>query len=175
MNDMPYSLKKGSETHTQSLYESTEQFQDHLLEQYKLYVEMIDRFTARRQQMNSFYISLLSGLLAATTLVFNSDVITLLNASFQKSALLALSLLGICLCSVWFLNLRSYSQLNSAKFKVLNKLEKQLPFACYASEWELIKSDNKYSKYITQTVIERIIPFVLIVPFVVLLKFSIFG
>jgi hypothetical protein len=42
-----------------------------LLEQYKLYVEMHDRISARRNQMNSFFISLLSGLLAFFSIVGN--------------------------------------------------------------------------------------------------------
>ncbi len=39
-------------------------YQAHLLEQYKLYVDITDKISARRNQVNSFYISLLSGLLA---------------------------------------------------------------------------------------------------------------
>ena len=35
-----------------------DKFQDHLIEQYKLYVEMADRVSARRAQTNRFYISL---------------------------------------------------------------------------------------------------------------------
>jgi len=41
-----------------------EQFKEHLIEQYKLYVEMTDRISDRRERTNRFYISLLSVLLA---------------------------------------------------------------------------------------------------------------
>lgn len=44
-------------------------FQAHLLDQYKLYVEMADRISARRVQINNFYTSFLSGLLAFLSIV----------------------------------------------------------------------------------------------------------
>lgn len=121
-----------------------EKLQDHLLEQYKLYVEMIDRTSARRNQMNSFYTSLLSGLLALITIVTNKDITTFQNTKFQAVAFLAVALLGILLCMVWYLNIQSYKQLNSARFKVINELEQQLPFACYNKEWEFLKEDKRY-------------------------------
>ena len=41
-----------------------EKYDEHLLEQYKLYVEMTDQVSTRRAHTNRFYVSLLSGLLA---------------------------------------------------------------------------------------------------------------
>jgi hypothetical protein len=45
-----------------------DKFQDHLMEQYKICVEMADRVSVRRNQANSFYISLLSALIALLSL-----------------------------------------------------------------------------------------------------------
>jgi hypothetical protein len=39
-------------------------YKEHLLEEYKLYVQMADNVSARRAQANQFYISVLSALLA---------------------------------------------------------------------------------------------------------------
>ena len=41
------------------------EFQSHILEQYKLYVEMADRLSARRVQLTTLYTSILSGLLVS--------------------------------------------------------------------------------------------------------------
>jgi hypothetical protein len=113
-----------------------EKFQDHLLEQYKLYVDLSDRTSARRNQMNSFYTSLLSGLLALITLITNKDIIAFKNTKFQAAAFLAVAALGMLLCIVWYLSIRSYKDLNSGKFKVIHELEQQLPFAwSYSQMW----------------------------------------
>lgn len=149
-----------------------DKFQDHLLEQYKLYVEMIDRTSTRRNQMNGFYTSLLSGLLALIAIVTNKDITTFQNTKFQAVAFLAVAILGILLCIVWYLNIQSYKQLNSGKFKVINELEQHLPFACYGKEWELLKKDKRYKGYLAQTNVERIIPFILVIPYVSLFLYS---
>jgi len=44
-------------------------YQAHILEQYKLYVEMTDRISQRRDQSNRFYSALLTGLLAVISVV----------------------------------------------------------------------------------------------------------
>jgi hypothetical protein len=150
-----------------------EKFQDHLLEQYKLYVDLSDRTSARRNQMNSFYTSLLSGLLALITLITNKDIIAFKNTKFQAAAFLAVAALGMLLCIVWYLSIRSYKDLNSGKFKVIHELEQQLPFACFNKEWESLKKDSKYKGYLTQTTVEKAIPLLLAIPYVGLFMYSV--
>jgi hypothetical protein len=149
-----------------------EKFQDHLLDQYKLYVEMSDRTSSRRNQMNSFYTSLLSGLLALIAIATNKDILAFQKAKFQAIAFLAVAVLGILLCIIWHLNIQSYKQLNSGKFKVINELEQQLPFACYNREWEFLRKDGKYKGYLTQTTVEKVIPLLLAIPYVGLFIYS---
>jgi len=138
-----------------------EYYQLHLLEQYKLYVEMADRVSARRGQTNSFYISLLSGLLAVLSLSNNKQVIPSVH---YKVLLISVSAVGLILCFVWLFNIQSFKQLNSAKFKVVHEIEKFLPFACYDREWELIKQARN-ARYLQQTKIEQSIPLLLALPY----------
>lgn len=152
---------------------SEENFEGHLLEQYKLYVEMMDRISARRVQTNSFYISLLSGLLAWLSLVVNKDISKFQDTTFQGLAILALAILGIILCFVWYINIHSYKQLNSGKFRVISEMEQHLPFPCYDKEWYMLQNDNKYQGYLTQTKVEKYIPFILAIPYVALLVYSV--
>jgi hypothetical protein len=138
-----------------------ENYQTHLLEQYKLYVEMSDRISSRRGQINSFYISLLSGLLA--TLSILGDKQAAFNSQGQMMLLL-ISLVGLILCTVWLFNIRALKRLNSAKFKVIHEVESFLPFACYDREWEIIQQ-SKSRQYLQQTQLEQLIPLILALPY----------
>ena len=146
-----------------------EHYQTHLLEQYKLYVEMADRISARRGLTNSFYISLLSGLLAVLSLSSDKQSAT---SSHYKVLLLVVSAVGLILCFVWFLNIRSFKQLNSAKFMVVHEIEEFLPFACYDREWEIIKK-TRDDKYLQQTRIEQLVPLLLALPYLGLLCYAV--
>jgi len=149
-----------------------EKYQEHLLEQYKIYVEMVDRVSFRRNQMNSFYITLISGLLALITIITNKDINQFQNVRFQQASFLAISVLGLLLCASWYLNIQSYKNLNSSKFKVICEIEKQLPFACYEKEWNYLKKDKNYQGYLTQTKVERILPIILSIPYIGLFLYS---
>ena len=149
-----------------------ENFQAHLLEQYKLYVQMMDKVTERRGQTNAFYISLLSGLLAL--LYFLVDKNNLLFSGDQNILLLVLAILGIALCYVWHTNINSYKQLNSLKFKVINEMESHLPFPCYYREWEIL-SEDKRNQYRRLNKVEKFVPLILAIPYFCLLLYSIYN
>lgn len=146
-----------------------ENFQSHLLEQYKMYIEMMDRISERRGKTNAFYLSLLSGLL--TLLSFSANVEIL--GSSQYVFLLLLSSLGLALCVVWWVNINSYKQLNSLKFKVINEMEQELPFPCYHREWEILGQEKKKSRqYRRLTKVEKYIPLILAIPYLGLFIYS---
>ena len=146
-----------------------DKFQDHLIEQYKLYVEMADRVSTRRAQTNRFYISLLSGLLALLSLVVTREVFNgILSVIF-----VAVGILGIVLCFLWYINIRAYRQLNSGKFKVIHEMEQRLPFPAYEREWEILGKGKESIKYLKLTRIEQCVPFALAIPYLLLLIYSI--
>lgn len=143
-----------------------EKFKEQLLEQYKLYVEMADRISERRMQTNKFYISLLSGLLALLSILVS---IGKLN---QTLIFVIVSLLGMALCILWHINIRSYRQLNSGKFKVIHEMEQNLPFPCYDKEWEILGKGKEKSKYLQLTRVEKYIPLILSIPYVFLFLYT---
>jgi hypothetical protein len=149
-----------------------EKFQDHLLEQYKIYVEMTDRSSSRRNQVNNFYISMLSSLLAFIALVTNKDIVQFKNSNFQSIAFLSVGVLGTILCLIWYINIQSYKHLGSSKFQVIHELEKQMPFPCYDKEWDFLKKDKQYRGYLTQTSVERSLPVILSIPYLGLILYS---
>lgn len=140
-----------------------------LLEQYKLFVEMADRNSERRGETNKFYITILTGLLALTSwAATNTHLCEVFNI-----VLLFISILSFVLCGIWYLNINSYRQMNRGKFDVILEMEKQLPFPCYGREWEILESGKNHRNYIPYTKIEKFIPIVLAVPYVLLLLYAI--
>lgn len=148
-----------------------DKFQDHLIEQYKLYVEMADRVSTRRAQTNRFYISLLSVLLALLSIVVTREVFNgILSIIF-----VAIGILGIALCFLWYVNIRSYRQLNSSKFQVIHEMEQHLPFPAYEREWEILGKGKESEKYLKLTRIEQCVPFALTIPYLLLLAYSLYA
>ena len=143
-----------------------EKFNEHLLEQYKLYVEMADRISERRMQTNKFYISLLSGLLALLSILVTTEKFN------QSLVFIVVSMLGMALCILWHVNILSYRQLNSGKFQVIHEMEQHLPFPCYDREWELLGEGKEKSKYLQLTRVEKYIPLILAIPYIFLFLYT---
>ncbi|MFC6568615.1 RipA family octameric membrane protein [Actinoplanes utahensis] len=137
----------------QSYTGSEEKYRNAILEQYKIYVEMADRISARRSLANSFFLTL-NTLVLATVGVFWKD---------QPSAnplylLIPLSALLIQ-CAAWFWILRFYRQLNSAKYTVIGLLEEGLPASPYwSAEWRALGEGRNPSRYWPLSHMEQWIP-----------------
>ena len=144
-----------------------EKHSDHLLEQYKLYVEMTDRVSQRRERSNQFFITLLAG--PAILAVLARFWLDGENASesFLPAVLLASGLLGMALSLTWFVSIRSYRRLNNARFKVIGEMEKRLPFGPYSYEWELLSP-----RFLLLSVIEQFLPGIVFSLFTALLIYA---
>lgn len=130
-----------------------DKYQAAILEQYKTYVEMADRISARRALTNTFFLTL------------NTAVFTLIGVFLQvhqKAAtwLLVLPLIALLgECAAWYYLVRSYRQLNTAKYQVIGTLEERLPASPYwRAEWKALGEGKDRSKYWPLTHIEQWIP-----------------
>ncbi len=142
-----------------------------LVEIYKLYVRTSESTSDRRGRTNSFYLVLCSTLLT----VFGTLIGTLIKLKIiiGMYSLLLLGLLGLLLSIVWFINIKSYRQLNTGKFAVISELEKKLPFPCFTKEWEeLGHRGNKKKRYFKLTIIEQYVPLIFTVGFIILLIYQ---
>lgn len=147
-----------------------EKYSDHLLEQYKLYVEMADRVSQRREQSNRFYVTLVAAIVALLILAARLGV-----ADGAWPVLFLISgLFGMALSVVWHGNIRSYRELNTAKFAIINKLEKQLPTAGYSDEWELLRPKEGPPKYFQLSRIEQFVPVLFALLFTALFAYSLY-
>jgi hypothetical protein len=142
-----------------------EKYKDHLMQQYKLYVQMADRVSERRATGNAFFLSANALLLSGLGIVSSNYAGTMLHVPLP---MVGVSLAGILLCSVWILLVRSYRQLNTAKYDLVCRLETRLPAAPYKSEWEMLGGGKKSMEYRPLTTVEVIIPFVFIILYVLL-------
>lgn len=124
------------------------EYQAHLLEQYKLYVEMADRVSQRRMDTNKFFISV------------HTFMITLISLFSQGNHLVLMlaALIGILFSGAWFFLLKSYRQLNSGKFKVVHEMEAKLPYAPYDVEWDKLGQGKDRKLYWPLSHLEVILP-----------------
>ena len=105
-----------------------------IVELYKLHAELADRVSQRREGANRLYVSLLSGLavLAGSLARFGT------GGDAEDAAMMLLAVMGVVLSLSWWVVIRSYRQLNSGKFKMLQELEEQLPYRPFSREWDLL-------------------------------------
>jgi len=132
-------------------------FQDHLLEQYKLYVESAERVSDRRLSANNYLLTVNASIIALYGLLVSSGTY---NRGNHWLALIPA--VGILVSLVWYLVIDSYRKLNSLKFEIIHELEQYIPAALYCYEWE--KAGRGCGKeYRPLTHLERWVPVVFVV------------
>ena len=125
-----------------------EHYEAHCLEIYKLYVQMADNISARRQSANSFFLTVNTAIIGIVGYVAgNSNQWTWI-----------ISLAGLALCYGWYRLIRSYQDINSGKFKVIHEMEKQIPLSPYYAEWEALGRGKVSKLYLPFTHIELWVP-----------------
>ena len=73
------------------------------------------------------------------------------------------------LCYAWYRLIRSYRDLNEAKFKVIHRLEQRLPARPYDAEWEAVGRGKRANLYLPFTHIEAAVPWIFLVLHVLVL------
>lgn len=132
-----------------------EKYIEHLLEQYKLYVNSAEKISDRRQKTNEFFLALNTGLIALLGFVAtktNPDTIAVL--------IVLSSMAGIAMCFFWYRIILSYKGLNTGKFDVIHAIEARLPLALYDTEWEALGRGKDKNKYWPFSHIEQNIPWI---------------
>jgi hypothetical protein len=137
---------------------------DGYLDLYKLAVEMADRVSARRTTANSFFLAVQTALVAVLGVDGIDDN--------------AVATAGLVLAGAWWLLLRSYRKLNSAKFAVIGEMEKAIPVAIFGEEWRKLKGEDPAVKqrlrdrYAELSLVEQVVPAVFAAVYLVVLLTS---
>jgi len=143
-------------------------FQQHYLDQYKMCVEMADRISQRRAQANQFFMTAHTGLVGILSLVgglAKGDIYWIYACA---------GVFGILMCIAWLVTINSYRQLNSGKFKIILKMEQNLPAAPYGDEWQVLGEGADAKKYRQLTTVECIVPILFIVPYLFVIVLSLY-
>lgn len=125
------------------------------VKQYELYLNGIEQISNRRGKA-------LGSLVALNSAYFTCGGIILQFTEGTNRIILlcGLCLLGVLTSIIFFFLLRSYRQLNSAKFRVLHKIEERLPLQPYTEEWSIVGKGNDRSRYWPFSHLEKWIPIV---------------
>ncbi len=132
-----------------------ELYQSYQFEQYKMFVSSAEKISEMRFNSNKFFITI------------NSLIVTLFGIFLDKLSwyVWIVPFLGIGIAVLWIRSIKNYSYLNSAKFEVINKIEEKLPLDPYKKEWDILNSNEKYK---TLSSIEKCIPYLFIIAYIVL-------
>jgi len=136
------------------VYPHNDKWYSHLVDQYKLYVEMADRISSRRASANSYFLSVNSAILA---------FVGYLSVKETGEYMWMLALGGIALSVLWEALITSYRNLNTAKFAVIHKIEKRLPISPYEAEWDAMDRGTNPKLYRPISHIEQGVPYVFMV------------
>ncbi len=115
-----------------------EKYHSHLIEQYKLYVEMVDRLSARRVLINNSFITL-TGAAAIAYAAAPTSFPGGPAVFFQAGITLACILLAI----LWRETIVYYRHLSDAKFLVIHEMEELLPARPYTVEHDYFIKQRK--------------------------------
>lgn len=128
------------------------------MELYKLAVEMADRVSARRGTANAFFVTV------------NTALLAFLGLAELKTAW-PVAAGGVVISLTWAMLIKSYRDLNAAKYTVINKAEERLPLKVFYDEWRIVKREPPESwlpkrlrrllkRYVEFTIVEMVVPLV---------------
>jgi len=144
-----------------------DKYHDHLLEQYKIYLQMLDKISDRRSMTNTFFLTVNTALISA---------IGLANLIAEKTSVflyVVICVPGLLLCYSWYRIIRSYRDLNTHKFIAIHEIEKYLPLRPFDAEWESCGRGRDRKRYWPFTHIERYVPWIFMILYIALMVYGI--
>jgi len=128
-----------------------------LFEQYKLFLELTDKTSERRNTTNNFYLTINGALIAAII-----SLLTNISPNANKSIWISIAVAsGIAFCWAWRRMIFYYKNLNSGKFHIIQLVEERLPVNLYNSEWKYLKEIKKHKSFSDTEMIVPVIFFTL--------------
>jgi len=135
-----------------------------VFEQYKLLVEMADRVSQRRHELGRFHVSMHTTVL---TLLATAGVWGQRSLALRPWMYLVPLPFVLAACALWREQILAHAMLSSAKFRVIEQLEQQLPVRAFALEWEHL-GRGKERRYRTHARLEARLPAVVALAYMML-------
>ena len=123
-----------------------------LFEQYKLYVETMEKLVNRRQTVNSFFLT--ANAFLVTLSGFSVERLGSDSMASNIFSLIGISISGILISIIWLRLNRYYGLMNKAKFDVIHALEEKLPVALFLGEWIALGEGKDPKKYQSMAKVE---------------------
>lgn len=127
---------------------------DRTIDLYKLMVASSESLVARRQGVNTFFLTVNGAIVTAAGLLLGNGA----SHDLRNWGMLVLALTGFVLAAAWRSLITSFGQLNTGKFVVINRIEKLLPVAVYLAEWRALDEGRNPRKYLSFTSREKWVP-----------------
>ena len=131
-----------------------------VLEQCRIFVDTSEKLVARRQTINTFFFSINTLIISALGLAVSLIGKGAIEIHLIGLGIVVVSMVGILLCVSWRRLVRSYAQLNRAKFDIIHAIERHLPVALFSAEWHVLGEGREPSKYRPFTNIEKGVPLI---------------
>ncbi len=110
------------------------------LDQYKIMVSSTEKVTENRMKVNNLFFTITSSILSVGFVLgktFGFSIKAMLG-------MLALTILSLIVSYFWEKLILSYALLNRGKFKVIDKIEKQLRTNMFEDEWKILTQEIEY-------------------------------
>ena len=146
-----------------------EKYQEHLLEQYKLFVETVEQVTDRRLNASNYFLTLNAFLISLFGVLANFSGTGSLGSKIWS---FLVPVAGLLICITWVTIIKSFRQLNSGKFKVIHELETVLPAALFNAEWTVLER-GRGKIYTRTTLVEVLVPRIFAGLYIVLAIFGV--
>jgi hypothetical protein len=139
--------------------------QGQFFELYKMMVQSSEALVGRRQGVNTFFLTANGAILTAIGLIVQGGG----GVGVRALAVIALVVAGGALAIAWRTVLKSFGQLNTGKFAVINRMEPYLSASIYSAEWKALKEGRDPKTYRTFTSRETWVPTLLAIGYLVTL------
>lgn len=130
-------------------------------EQYKLYLDLTDRLSQRRQSVGSFFVTV------------TTAVVAILGYAKHERAFITVSVAGLLLSVLWWRIIESYRKLNRARFEIIYAMETLLPLKPYTAEWDFVGRGANSKFYESVSSIEAYVPLLFFVLFACVLLWTV--
>ena len=125
---------------------------EHRIALHKLYVDMADHVSHRRENANKFFLTLTTAPVAVMLIAARIGTVAIPSPAI----FLITGIIGVAISGIWYLNLTAYAKLNKAKFKVIEDIENELPHRGFTDEWDYLEADG----YRGLTSLEKSVPLI---------------
>ncbi|MFE1015547.1 hypothetical protein ACFW4M_30250 [Streptomyces sp. NPDC058794] len=116
---------------------------ERFFELYKIMVQSSESLVSRRQGVNTFFITVNGAILTGLGFFIKAGG----KGELKALGVLLIALTGFVLAHAWRSLIKSFGQLNTGKFAVINRIERFLPAAIFYAEWEALERGENSKVY----------------------------